>query len=497
MASVYKRTYRNRQGEATETTRWYVEFADHTGVYQRLPAFADRRASDELGRKLDRLAGLRASGEQPDATLLKWLEGLPGKLRDKLTRFGLLEGRSAATSRPIREHIADYLDSLSADGRTAEYVKKMESRMTAIVDGLGMRYLTGLSAAKVSRYLADRRSLDRKQGGISVKTSNHYLAAVKGFLNWMVRECRASENPLAHLRALNAETDRQHVRRALEADELRRVLTATRTGPKRCGMNGEERYWLYRLAAETGLRAGEIRSLTRADFDLSGDESTVNVGAKNAKNRKAATLPLRMSTAHELRPFLANKHPRTNIFNLPRPEKVVVMLRADLEAAGVQYRDDADRVADFHSLRKSFATLLLRAGVDVRTARDLMRHSTIQMTADVYACRVKGADADAIERLPDLTPHVAAVATGTDDEAAVTRQNTDELSGGPTGGNTGTRRCTTVQRDARHRPHERKSEASINTKDMRKKDCRTTPCDNYTTVSVSAPPRGVEPLSPA
>jgi len=115
-----------------------------------------------------------------------------------------------------------------------------------------------------------------------------------------------------------------------------------------------------------------------------------------------AVLPLRPDTADGLRGFLAGKAPAAPVFKLLRPETVVAMMRADLDAAGVPYRDDAGRVADFHSLRATFASMLLRAGVDVRTAKELMRHSSIVLTADVYACTFRGALGDAVKRLPDL-----------------------------------------------------------------------------------------------
>jgi len=93
------------------------------------------------------------------------------------------------------------------------------------------------------------------------------------------------------------------------------------------------------------------------------------------------------------------------------------MLRGDLKAAGIPYRDDTGRVADFHSLRVTFATMLLRSGVDVRTAKELMRHATINMTADVYACTLRGSLNEAVKRLPDLsTPRNEQLrATGTDE----------------------------------------------------------------------------------
>jgi len=102
------------------------------------------------------------------------------------------------------------------------------------------------------------------------QTFNFYLAAFKQFCRWMVKDGRASESPVAYLDGLNVKTDRRHDRRALSADELRRLLAAAQGGPERYGMSGPERAMLYRLACQTGLRAAELASLTRASFALNG-----------------------------------------------------------------------------------------------------------------------------------------------------------------------------------------------------------------------------------
>ena len=57
--------------------------------------------------------------------------------------------------------------------------------------------------------------------------------------------------------------------------------------------------------------------------------------------------------------------------------------RADLKTAILMFEADSGR-AGFHSLRVSFASNLGRPGVPIQTARELMRHSTIELTAKVY-----------------------------------------------------------------------------------------------------------------
>ena len=96
-------------------------------------------------------------------------------------------------------------------------------------------------------------------------------------------------------------------------------------------MTGPERVMLYRLAIETGLRAGELASLTRASFDLSLDRPVVRVEAAYSKHRREDELPLRPDTAADLSDFVTSKFPGQPLFKIG--EKGAAMMRADLAAA--------------------------------------------------------------------------------------------------------------------------------------------------------------------
>lgn len=178
----------------------------------------------------------------------------------------------------------------------------------------------------------------------------------------MARTRRASESSLAHLRPLNARTDRRRQRRALDANELRRLLETTCEAPVRFAMAGPEPALCYTLATETGLRANEVRSLTCASFDFTLCEVTVEAGS--SKRRRTDTLPLRSDTATQLREFLRSKLPGAAAFSLPSKFNMAKMIRADLAAAGVTDLDDVD----LRSLRHSTASLLVAAGVNPTTA---------------------------------------------------------------------------------------------------------------------------------
>jgi integrase len=107
--------------------------------------------------------------------------------------------------------------------------------------------------------------------------------------------------------------------------------------------------------------------------------------AAHGKRRQTDTVELRADTAPELRTFLAKKAPASPAFTLPRPEQVVKTLRADLEAAGIPYRDDVGRVADFHAVRHTFITNLANSGVRPKVAQALAGHATVTSTLDRYS----------------------------------------------------------------------------------------------------------------
>ena len=60
------------------------------------------------------------------------------------------------------------------------------------------------------------------------------------------------------------------------------------------------------------------------------------------------------------------------------------MIRVDLKAAGIPYKDGMGRVFDFHALRGQFVTSLALVGVSLVKSQKLARHSTPNLTANVY-----------------------------------------------------------------------------------------------------------------
>jgi len=426
---LFKPTYRvgswskvAAKGPRRTSRRWTVEFKDQHGRQRRQVAFTDKAASTELGNKIERIVVCVRTGKAMDPSLSEWADALPPALRKNLIRWGLLDARSASAAKPLSKHIEDFKQDLKARGNTAEYAETTAGRVDAIREAIGAGHLSELTPARVMEYLARRRitpeptraepvaenvpkaARKRKLRVLSRATCNHYLTALKVFCRWMVREGRVGTSPVAYLRQLKGEADLKHERRALTLEELRRLLEATAKGPTRFGMSGPDRVMFYRMAAETGLRARELRSLTAESFDLNGRPPTVTVEAAYSKHRRRDVLPLRPELAVALRAYLTTKAPGAAVFALPHWLKPIKMFKPDLEAAKIAYRTGDDGpVADFHALRHTFITNLARGGVHPKTAQSLARHSSITLTMDHYTHTLVEDEATALEALPDLS----------------------------------------------------------------------------------------------
>jgi len=429
-----------------ETQHYHIEFEDNNGIRRRLKAYTNERASERLADKIESLLDCQRNSRQPDDELSKWLERIPATIRDELIEFSLLDAQRTAAGKTLDELISKFDKSLQAKERTPKYIKETVMQLRRVFDGCKFRYWSNITPTQVETYLKDLR-----ERGIGHRRSNAYLKSTKQFCKWVVESGYAGESPVKYLKALNEAVDRRRERRAATPDELRRLLEATIESPKRYGMSGCERSLLYRLAAETGLRADEIRTLTVGAFDF--DDLTVTVKAGYSKHREKDVLPLKKTSGllAKLREFFAGKMPGVKAFGgtyKQLTDSTADMLKADLADAKIPYIDDNGEVLDFHALRHTFITNLRNA--PSRVAQSLARHKSSAMTDRYTHIRVHDERA-ALDGLPDLSlpskEKQQAVKTGTDDstnillkscfQCAPMRSNTE---------NSGTKNVLSVQK---------------------------------------------------
>ncbi len=401
----------------------------------------------------------------------------------ELARAGIVDEFEPHRKRPLSEHLDDFHRELNARGNAPRYVELVISRLRSLLTGCRFVFIGDLSSSRAIDWLAQLRNRVRHHAelsagrewftpseaasllgikigsvasavrrhrltaegagksrrfpretiealqerfakGASIQTTNDYLSALKSFGRWLVKDRRTGENPFEHLSGGNVRVDRRHDRRELTAEELRRLLAATRVSERVYrGMSGWDRYHLYAVACGSGYRASGLASLTPESFDLDGETPTVTLSARRNKSRVQKVQPLPPDVASLLRDYLRDKLIGQPVWGgtWAKDRKGAEMLRIDLEAAGIPYvveGPDGALYADFHALRHTYLTLGGRAGIDLRTLQELAGHSTPTLTAR-YSHRRLYDLAGAVERLPNFLPteedaaHVLR-ATGTD-----------------------------------------------------------------------------------
>ena len=406
MASVFKRKYTkvvDGKRVKKQSQKYYTRLTDADGIKRTIPLFCDKTASQQRAAQLQR--------------------------EIELARAGVVDRYKQHRKRPLAEHLQEFKNSLINKGTTEKQANQVYNRTLSVFNACRFVFLSDVQASKVQAYLANRR-----RDGLGIRSSNFYLQAVKQFFNWMVADNKTAENPLAYLKGQNAKKDIRHERRALTTDEIDSLLTATLKGSKHHNLTGKERYMLYTLALSTGFRAGELHSLTWRLLDLSEPEPSVTVLAGYAKNGKEATLPLRKDVTRLFKQWFDDSGFSLNgkVFPKFNKSRGAIMLRADLEAAGIPYEDEAGRYADFHSLRHSFISNVGKSGATVKEAQSLARHSTSALTLDVYTHIGLYDERRAIEKLPQLhntgekdteKNRAVALKTGTDNKPVESVQN--------------------------------------------------------------------------
>jgi integrase len=168
-------------------------------------------------------------------------------------------------------------------------------------------------------------------------------------------------------------------------------------------IQGDRLEVLYSVALALGLRQGEALGLRWGDIDLQARTLRVNaalqrfdkrlqlVEPKTERSRRTLPLPETICAAlraHRVRQLeekmLAGEHWQetglaftTSIGTPLDPRNVVRRFHGLLKKAGLPR-------LRFHDLRHSCASLLLAQGVELRAIMDILGHSQISITADLY-----------------------------------------------------------------------------------------------------------------
>jgi site-specific recombinase XerD len=387
MASLYKKPVIIRDPATgnrvkTKSRKWWGQFKDALGQLKRVPLAIDKMAAETMLNKLVQ--------------------------KVERERAGLVDPTDDQQKRPLFRHVEEFKSCLINKSVTPRQVMETIRKLQRMIDAGRWKFLRDVTAHSTLEFLGSLR-----RDGLSAQTYNHYLKTAKQFTRWLVRERRASFDPLIHLSRINVQTDRRHDRRVLSADEFDRLIDAARNGPKIEGITGPDRAMMYILASWTGFRKGEIGSLTLRSLQLNAHPPTATIAASYSKHRRRDTQVLHPELVAQLKDWLATKNVKPDMPLFPisgqvsggYERKTSKMIQHDLKAAREKWWEDSkdsdeclERIrsdflrycnhdglyADFHSQRHRFISNLEKAGISVKMAQTLARHSDVRLTLGIY-----------------------------------------------------------------------------------------------------------------
>ncbi len=356
--------------------RLWVKSAD--GTKTRVAAFG--KTEEEVREKLLRLridAGTAASiPAQRTLTaefLQAWLHSVrPPTLR--LATYRFYEGL-------VRLHIAPSVGQVALGQLSEDHIENMLARMERAGASVRLRQMARGALHKALRYAVRR--------GMIVKNACTFVDRPKG------------ESRIAY--ALSEE----------QAATLLKAASNERLGD------------LYKLAIMTGMRQGELLALHWTDVDWKNRALSVRhtltidekgepqrTDTKTAKSRRRIDLSndaVAILRHQERRVFGERLRAQPWVFPAVgggplRKEQVQRgPLRRILKAAGLP------RIR-FHDLRHTAATLLLSAGVHPKVVQEMLGHSSIEVTLDLYSHVTPTMQRHAADKLASLLRRASATA---------------------------------------------------------------------------------------
>lgn len=263
----------------------------------------------------------------------------------------------------------------------------------------------------------------KQEEGYNAKTIKHIYTLVNSALNKAVQLKMIKDNVNNCVILPKIQVYKTNI---LTAEEVKKLLTEAKH---------EKLYPIVIVAVHCGLRRGECMALKWQNIDF--DAAEVHIEGSLCKVMKEIKIDGQMSYEYKI------LSPKT-----AKSKRTIPLLPAAIEALKIQKRrqdeeknlyaniyDDQDlvfarydgsclnqrsflneykcllkkygiREVRFHDLRHTFASLLLEAGESPKIIQELLGHSTITTTMDIYAHVTKKSKVNAIEKFSQLVEDV-------------------------------------------------------------------------------------------
>ncbi len=267
--------------------------------------------------------------------------------------------------------LAEFFRQLAAEVRASKhtvsnYQRDMKQLYRYCVDK-SINQWGDLKHADIRSHIAARH---RK--GLSSKSLQRELSAIRSFYDYLLKKGQASVNPAQQIKAPKQP---RKLPKTLDVDQLTGLLEAGTSS-----LLEIRDLAMFELFYSSGLRLSELSALDLTDIDLPDSTLTVRIG----KGGKSRVLPVGSKAVAAIENWLQQR-----VVKIARKEPAlfVSMRGTRLGQRNIELRlkqwcikKDIPEHIHPHMLRHSFASHLLESSQDLRAVQELLGHSNIGTT---------------------------------------------------------------------------------------------------------------------
>ena len=284
----------------------------------------------------------------------------PSKRRRALDRFS---ARITNSGLPGADLAIEYLQD--------KYRKNLAMSTIKEAGGTVLSFLTFLNTTGTNVFEVTRQDINgfvehEQDRGLKISSVRNHLRSVYTFVNFLVEQETLSPTIMYKKIRLNLP---ELLPRAIPTEDMNALLAAINTIRDRV---------LILLLLRTGMRIGELLNVKVADIILPERKILLYVGEKNYQGR---VVYYSEDAERALREWLQTRdEQREYLFYSPSKETLSyvaawMVMRKILERAGL-----SGKGYSLHSLRHTFATDMLNAGLRLEALQKLLGHQSIEIT---------------------------------------------------------------------------------------------------------------------
>ena len=379
-ASVQKAM--KEKGFSNETIRRFEPVFNDFILYSGNGSYSQSLGAAFLAEKLLDLGGvaLTDDGSHLARTYSQGIRNLA-----EYYNFGILYRRQDCMGEivwpgPFRECTQKYFDNVVASGLSPGYYTHARTTIHDLILFLDTRNVYAPEQITVS----DNDAFIASLAGLARKSIESRICNLRRYYRYLYLHGYI-KIPLGERLPKSCSMGRMKLPTVWSQEDISKIkASADRISPE-----GKRSYAMILLAADLGLRIGDIRNLTFADIDWERKVVTII----QHKTKQELCLPLPEAVGWALIDYIKNGRPVTNshyVFVKHRPPYdefpptatlnyllTKVLVRADIPA-------DKKKHFGWHTFRRSLATNLLQNNVPMNTITEILGHNDPETAGQYY-----------------------------------------------------------------------------------------------------------------